>query len=70
MPFYLDFVVENAERVGRSYAWADAYRDTLAGTLDSFMRPLRLTHGASGAFAFLAAALLPALPWPASASRR
>lgn len=49
VPFYFDFVLTNAGRVGQDIVWADGYRDTFAGTLNNFFYPLRSdVHGAFG----------------------
>jgi hypothetical protein len=49
LPFYFDFVISSAGRIARDYAWADGYRDTLMGTINSFFNPLRSdVHGVFG----------------------
>ena len=63
LPFYFDFIAENTSRVGRTYAWANDYVDTFAGSLSNFVHPLRTdVHGAFGGTSlFLAAAFVPVL---------
>ncbi len=60
-PFYFEFVKTNAGRVGRTYEWADMYRDTFTGTLNNFFHPLRSEiHGAfGGSSLYLPAVLTP-----------
>jgi hypothetical protein len=41
LPFYFDFFLNNAHRVAQDYAWANLYRDTLMGTVNNFLQPLR-----------------------------
>ena len=78
-PFVVDFLGENVQRVGRDYAWADGYRDSLAGTLNSFFQPLYAHVGGAfgGSSLLLLGALVPLvslrgprgsrLPWVVSA---
>ena len=63
LPFYFDFVVSNAHRVAQDYVWADAYRDTLMGTLNNFFQPLRsdVMGVFGGSSLILTVALLPLL---------
>ncbi len=54
VPFYFDFMLSNTERVGQNYLWADNFRDTLVGTVNNFVFPLRSdVHGAFGGSALL-----------------
>jgi hypothetical protein len=49
VPFYFDFMLSNTGRVGQIYLWADGLRDTLVGTVNNFVFPLRSdVHGAFG----------------------
>ncbi|MCK5506495.1 MAG: discoidin domain-containing protein, partial [Thermodesulfovibrionia bacterium] len=63
IPFYFDFIATNAGRIEQSYAWADGYRDTFIGTLNSFFLPFRSdVHGSfGGSFLFVLAMAFPAL---------
>ena len=63
LPFYFDFILGNAHRVGQGYAWADMYRDTFMGTVNNFFRPLRsdVTGVFGGSSLILIVALLPLL---------
>ncbi len=72
VPFYFDFVADNAVRVGRDYKWSLAYSDTWGGALGSLFAPLSAdVHGAFGSTSvILLAALVPLvlvaglrLPW-------
>ena len=60
-PFYFDFLGDNTQRVGRGYDWADGFRDTLVGTFQNFVFPLRASVWTSfgGTALFLVAALTP-----------
>lgn len=40
LPFYFEFIGENATRVGRNYNWSLAYSDSVGGTFNSFFKPL------------------------------
>lgn len=40
LPLYYEFILENAERVGKGYRWSLAYADSWGGTVNSFFRPL------------------------------
>ncbi len=40
LPFYFEFIGENATRVGRAYNWSLAYSDSVGGTFNSFFKPL------------------------------
>lgn len=49
VPFYFDFLMMNAGRMGQSYSWADTYRDSFIGTINNFFYPLRSdVHGVFG----------------------
>ncbi|MBT4818158.1 MAG: hypothetical protein HON70_20795 [Lentisphaerae bacterium] len=49
LPFCLDFVARSAGRIGRDYAWADGFRDTVMGTVANAASPLAAdVHGAFG----------------------
>jgi hypothetical protein len=63
LPFYFDFILDNAGRVGQSYAWADGGLDTLAGTFNNFLQPLLSdVHGGFGAsYLYVMCALMPLL---------
>ena len=63
LPFYFDFIGNNAGRVAQDYAWADTYRDTFMGTMNNFFNPLRSdVHGVfGGSSLILVAALVPVL---------
>jgi hypothetical protein len=50
MPFYFDFMLESSARSVQDYAWADMFRDTVAGSVSNFFLPLRAdVNGAFGA---------------------
>ena len=61
LPYMEEFLGGNTERMGRDYAWADDFRDSLAGTLDNFVLPLVSSVGGAfgGSALLLAAALVP-----------
>ena len=61
IPYYFDFVVTNARRVGQGYAWADQFQETFMGTLNNFFQPLWTSVHANfgGTALFLVAALAP-----------
>lgn len=63
LPFYFDFLLNNAGRVARDYVWADMYRDTFMGTVNNFFQPLRsdVTGVFGGSSLILVVALLPVL---------
>lgn len=63
LPFALDFLPSNSERLEAGYAWVTETEDTVAGTLASFVLPLRSeVHGAfGGSSLLLVAALTPLL---------
>jgi len=49
LPFYFDFMLTNAQRVGQSYRWAVKYSDSLGGMLNNFFAPLQCeVHAAFG----------------------
>jgi hypothetical protein len=49
IPFYFDFIKENAGRVGQPYQWSILFSDTVGGALNSFFIPLHSdVHGAFG----------------------
>ena len=62
-PFYNEFLVDNAGRVGRDYNFAVSFIDTFAGTINNFFQPLRSdVHGVfGGSSLFLLAAFVPLL---------
>jgi hypothetical protein len=63
LSFHYEFLTTNARRVVQGYAWADDYRDTVAGTINNFVFPLRSDfHSAFGsAILFLPAIIIPSL---------
>ena len=63
IPFYFDFVATNASRVAQNYSYADQFRDSFMGTLNSFFQPLRSdVHGVfGGSSLIILAALMPSL---------
>ena len=63
LSFHYEFLTTNARRVIQGYAWADDYRDTVAGTINNFVFPLRSDfHSAFGsAILFLPAIIIPLL---------
>lgn len=63
LPFYFDFIFNNAGRVSRDYLWADGYRDTFFGTINNFFQPLysRVNSGFGGSSLILIAVLVPIL---------
>ena len=63
IPFYHDFLLDNAGRVGRDYTFAVSFIDTLSGTINNFFQPLRSdVHGVfGGSSLFLMAASVPLL---------
>ncbi|MBN2803170.1 MAG: YfhO family protein [Deltaproteobacteria bacterium] len=57
--FYLEFVKENALRVGQDYAWSLAYNDTAGGILNSLLSPMESdVHCAFGGSNLILIALL------------
>lgn len=63
VPFYFDFMLNNAARVGRDYTWAAGMSDTPGALLVSLFDPLHAdVHGSFGGSALLlVTAVLPAL---------
>jgi len=63
VPFYFDFIQMNIDRVGQSYAWADSELDTVIGTLNNFLMPLRsdVNSAFGGSSLILIAVIIPAL---------
>ena len=63
LSFYFDYMSDNIQRVGTSYAMADIGLDTLAGTINNFVRPLNSdVQGAfGGSFLITMAAIMPVL---------
>jgi len=63
IPFYFDFIVTNAQRVGQSYKWSIHFSDTIGGMLNSFFSPLHSdVHSAFGSSVIiLLIALVPLL---------
>jgi len=63
LPFYLEFLADNAVRVGNDYQWSLAFSDTWGGALRSFFAPLDGdVHGAFGGSSLIVmAAVLPLL---------
>ena len=63
VPFYFEFLTDNAGRVGRDYNFAVSFVDTFLGTVNNFILPLRSdVHGAfGGSSLFLIAAFVPFL---------
>jgi len=61
LPYYFDFIAENTSRMGREYAWADMYRDTIMGTLNNFFMPFRTSVSGNfgGTSLFIVPALMP-----------
>lgn len=63
IPFYFDFILTNAQRVGQDYQWSLGYSSSTTGMLNSFFAPLR--SEVQSAFAsssiILLAALVPLL---------
>ena len=64
IPYYFDFILENAERVGQGYSWADQYGDTVIGTLNNFFQPLYsdVNSAFGGSSLFILSAMVPFLP--------
>ncbi|MBW2411446.1 MAG: discoidin domain-containing protein [Deltaproteobacteria bacterium] len=64
LPFYFDFIGNNAGRVAQDYAWANAYRDTFVGTMNNFFNPLRSdVHGVFGGSSLILVAVLVPVLW-------
>lgn len=61
IPYYFDFVLTNAGRVGKDYAWADSYRDTFFGTISNFFLPFRSQLAFGSTSLYLMVAILPIL---------
>ncbi|NIM14292.1 MAG: YfhO family protein [Candidatus Aminicenantes bacterium] len=63
IPYYFDFVLTNAVRVGQDYQWSLAYSSSTTGMLNSFFVPLRSeVQGAFGSSSIiLLVALVPLL---------
>lgn len=59
LSFYVEFVADNALRVGREYQWSLAYQDTIGGALNSIFLPIHAdVHGAFGSSPIIALAPL------------
>ncbi len=59
LPFYFEFICQNAARVDRTYSFSLAYSDSWGGALNSFFRPLHSdVHGAFGGSAIIVLILL------------
>lgn len=59
VPFYFDFVSDNDLRVGHDYLLADHNLDTIMGTINNFVLPLRsLVYGAFGGSSLILIAFL------------
>ena len=63
LPFYLEFLLMNVDRVSKSYAFANRSLDTFIGTLNNFFLPLRadLNTAFGGSSLILIPILLPLL---------
>jgi hypothetical protein len=63
LSFHYEFLTTNARRIVQDYAWADDYRDSVAGMINNFVFPLRSDfHSAFGsAILFLPAIIIPLL---------
>lgn len=63
LSFYFDYMSDNIQRVGTSYDMADIGLDTLASTINNFVRPLNSDVQGSfgGSFLITMAAIMPVL---------
>ena len=70
LPFLLEFMPQNGDRVNQEYAFTLGYGDTVRGTLSNFFRPLEAdVHGAFGG-SVLFLALVLAIPVVLATRRR
>jgi len=54
LPFYTDFLLSTAPRLGQSYKWSLEFSDTLGGMINNFFNPVQSdVHGAFGSSSLL-----------------